>query len=340
MNTLIALLVQHGVSLVFLVTLAARIGAPLPAAPLLVVAGSLVVQGTLGLPAVLLASLLANLLGDAMWFVAGRRHGARVLALLCRISLSPDSCVRQSESLIVRWGGSALVAAKFVPGVSVVAAPMAGAVGMPVGRFVAFGLLGGAAWTLAFLGLGALFFAQVDWLLARLADIGTTAAIVLAVLLAGFIGWRWWRRRRFLLAADLPRLAPADLRALLDEALPPLLIDVRSPEALDLDAQHIPSALQAVPRDLERHAHRLPGDREIILYCNCPNEASAALAARALLRAGHRRVRPLADGLDGWSATGGPLARGRPPSLLEHLDTRDRDPGGDRDGAGHGILYE
>ena len=299
MNTLLGLLVQHGVSLVFVVTLAARIGAPLPAAPLLVVTGSLVVQQVLGLPAVLLASLLANLLGDAMWFAAGRRYGARVLSLLCRISLSPDSCVRQSESLIVRWGGSALVAAKFVPGVSVVAAPMAGAVGMSLARFVVFALAGGTAWTLLFLGLGALFNQQIDWLLAGLAQVGTTAALTLLAALAGFIAWRWWRRRRFLQAADLPRIAPQDLKALLDGGEAPLLIDVRSSEALDIDARHIPGALQAGLRDIELHAHRVPGDREVVLYCNCPNEASAALAARLLTQAGHRRARPLANGLEG-----------------------------------------
>jgi membrane protein DedA with SNARE-associated domain/rhodanese-related sulfurtransferase len=335
MAGLIALLVQHGVLLVFLVTLAARVGAPLPAAPLLVVAGGLVVQQRLGLHTVLLASLLANLLGDAVWFGAGRRYGARVLALLCRISLSPDSCVRQSESLIVRWGGSALVAAKFVPGVSVVAAPMAGAVGMSTLRFVAFALLGGVVWSVLFLGLGALFHEQIDWLLDLLAQIGTTAALVLLVALAGFVGWRWWRRRRYLQAADLPRVAPRELKALLDGEAAPLLIDVRSSEALDIDARHIPGALQAGLREIELHAHRVPGDREVVLYCNCPNEASAALAARMLMKAGHRRVRPLAAGLDGWAAAGWDVAIGRPRGLIEHLETLDVT----LDTAPRGILY-
>src|SRR6267142_6693518 len=122
MRELIALLVDHGVLVVFVATLG--------------------------------SSIVANVAGDGIWFVAGRRHGHRVMKLLCRISLSPDSCVRQSESLIVRWGGNSLIAAKFLPGVSVVAAPMAGALGMSWTRFLSFEVAAAAIWTMVFLALG------------------------------------------------------------------------------------------------------------------------------------------------------------------------------------------
>src|SRR5262245_57802031 len=118
MRDLIPLLVAHGAAIVFAITLAARVGAPVPAAPLLVVAGGVGMSGRVSIAVVLLVSIVANVIGDAVWYQAGRWRGHRVMKLLCRISLSPDTCVRQSESILSRWGGSSLIAAKFLPGVS------------------------------------------------------------------------------------------------------------------------------------------------------------------------------------------------------------------------------
>lgn len=319
MQTLIDLVTAHGALLVFVATLAARIGAPVPAAPLLVVAGGLSVVGAVSLPLAFAVAVLANVLGDGLWFWAGRVLGHRVLGLLCRWSLSPDSCVRQSESLVARWGGSSLVAAKFVPGVSVVAAPMAGAMGMSVGRFVTSDALGGALWSGVFLGLGVAFAGEVERLLVALADAGTAATLLLLALLAGFVAWRWWRRRRFLREAAVPRIGADELQALIDAATQgdpaPLIIDVRSLAAAELDTRHIPGALIAELDGIAAQAATLPHDREIVLYCNCPNEASAATAALRLRAAGLPRARPLAGGLDGWAAAGRTVATARPRPL-------------------------
>ena len=304
MNALIELLLRHGALVVFAATLLARIGAPVPAAPLMVVAGGLSLAGGPGAPASFALAVVANVLGDAAWFWAGRAHGARVLGLLCRWSLSPDSCVRQSESLIARWGASSLVAAKFVPGVSVVAAPMAGAVGMSVARFVAYDALAGAIWSAAFLGLGLAFSDQVQALLEAMAGAGALALAALAVALAGFVAWRWWRRRRFARAAALPRIAAEELQALIERGESPVIVDVRSAAAVALDPRRLPGALRLDLQELASRAAELPADREIVLYCNCPNEASAALAAKRLLEQGRARARPLAGGLDGWQAGG------------------------------------
>lgn len=308
MQQLIDLLIRHDLAIVFVVTLLARAGAPLPASPLLIVAGGLATQGALSLPALLGVSVLANVLADGAWFAAGRRYGARVLGLLCRLSLSPDSCVRQSETLITRWGASALVAAKFLPGVSVVAAPMAGAVGMSVARFVAYDALAGALWTAVFLGLGLIFADQIQRLLDAMASAGTLALPLLGVALLGFVAWRWWRRRRVREAATMPRVGAAELQALIDDGQAPVVIDVRSAAAAELDPRHLPGALRIDLADMASHAERLPADRDLVLYCNCPNELSAAVAAHALHGAGRPRARPLAGGLEGWAASGRPLA--------------------------------
>ncbi|NML47654.1 sulfurtransferase [Ramlibacter sp. G-1-2-2] len=302
MEELVALLTRHGLAVVFGVTLAARIGAPVPAAPLLVVAGALARMDQLSAWACIAVSLAANLAGDAVWFWSGRRWGHRVLRVLCRISMSPDSCVSQSESLILKWGGHSLVAAKFVPGVSVVAAPMAGALAMPWSRFLLFGLFAGAVWTLAFLGLGMLFSAQVGQVLALLAEGGVIAGAAVVLVVVALLARRWWRRRRFRREVAIPRITVQELRSLMQDGRAPVVIDVRARGSTQADPRRIPGARAVELNAIEALAPELPQDREIVLYCNCPNEASAARAAVLLAGKGVQRARPLAGGLEAWWA--------------------------------------
>lgn len=304
MRELIALLTEHGLLVVFLTTLIARIGAPLPAAPLLVVAGGLAMTEQLSLPIVMLVAIVANVMGDSVWFGAGRAYGARVMKLLCKVSLSPDSCVRQSETLISRWGGSSLIAAKFVPGVSVVAAPMAGALGMSVTRFLLFGAIAGALWSAAYLGLGIVFSDQVQHVLEAMANAGGIATVVFVILVIAFVAWRYWKRYSFLRSIEMSRITVDDLYRLIEEGLAPVIIDVRSDAGLQIDTRQIPGAMTINLTDLRDRAAALPRDRDIVLYCTCPNDASAARAARILAAHGFTRVRPLKGGLDAWVAAG------------------------------------
>ena len=301
-NTLIELLLQHGVSIVFIATFVARVGAPVPAAPLLVVAGGLSAGDQLSAPAVLIAALLANIAGDMAWFIAGRRHGYRILRLLCRISLSPDSCVSQSETLIVRWGGLSLIAAKFVPGVSVVAAPMAGAMAMPWRNFLVFEFAAAALWSLLFLGLGLVFHHQIQHVLDVMASTGTAAVLALVAIVAALVALRYWRRRRALHDLAMPRISVDELRTLLTQGQTPVIVDVRSPTSVQADDRRIPGALHVPLEEMPGLAERLSKDHEVIVYCNCPSEASAVAAARLLAAGGIRRVRPLTGGLDAWFA--------------------------------------
>jgi membrane protein DedA with SNARE-associated domain/rhodanese-related sulfurtransferase len=309
MHDLIALVIAHGAWLVFGVTFAARLGIPVPAAPLLVVAGALAMGGQLGAFATFALAIVANLLGDAAWFWAGRRHGYKVLKLLCRISISPDSCVRQSESFITRWGGASLIAAKFVPGVSVVAPPMAGALGMSALAFVGWDVLGAALWAGLLMAVGIVFSAQIQQVLDLIAATGLAALEALAVAIVAYLAWRTWRRRLFLRALEMARIGVDELWALLEGGHDPVVIDVRSDGGRVIDARRIPGAIGV---ELDRIKQRPPElierlgktDREIVLYCNCPNEASAASAAQALAEAGFTRVRPLTGGLDAWVAAG------------------------------------
>ncbi len=304
MSSLIALVTTHGTLLVFAATLAARIGAPVPAAPFLVIAGGLAVGGQVSWVAALSAAVVASLLGDGLWFWAGRRHGYRVLRLLCRVSISPDSCVRQSEAFILRWGGSSLIAAKFVPGVSVVAPPMAGALGMSLAAFIGFETLAAAIWAAMFLGLGWVFADQIQRVIDLLSALGVAAAIVLGAIAAAYVALRFWRRRMFLEGVSMPRIAVDELRALIEHGRAPVIVDVRADAVRSIDERRIPGAIGIELQAIERLAEIHPLDAEMVLYCNCPNEASAASAAARLAALGFTRVRPLAGGLEAWVASG------------------------------------
>jgi membrane protein DedA with SNARE-associated domain/rhodanese-related sulfurtransferase len=293
-----------GLSLVFLNVLCEQLGLPVPAVPTLVVAGALSAAGRLPGGAVFMLSVLACLIGDGAWYLAGRVFGGRVMNLLCRISLTPDSCVNQTQVSFERWGAKLLLVAKFIPGLSLVAPPLAGATRMLPQRFVLFSALGGSLWVGAALLAGMLLQAQIEPLLPRLAGLGSAALVLLACLLAAYVAYKWWERYRFRRALDMARISVAELHAHLQGDGRPVVLDVRSTTAQGLQRQRIPGAQHVPLRDMGAHSVQLPRDRDIILYCACPNEASAAEAARILMSRGFRRVRPLRGGLDAWIAAG------------------------------------
>ena len=290
--------------LVFLNVLLEQLGLPVPAIPTLVVAGALAANGKLPGFAVGAVAVAASLIGDSSWYLAGRAYGVRVMKLLCRISLTPDTCVSQTQASFERWGPRALVIAKFVPGLSMIAPPLAGATRMGFVRFIVFSGVGACLWVVAALLAGWLLRAQIANLLPRLAGIGGTVVVIVLVLLASYIAFKWWERRRFYALLDMARINVDELYERMQAEPVPVVVDVRSSTAHELERRRIPGALHMPVHEVEQHVRSLPRDREIILYCTCPNEASAAQAARVLVRNGFRRVRPLRGGLDAWIAAG------------------------------------
>ena len=292
-----------GLSVIFLNVLLNQLGLPVPVLPTLVVAGAMAAAGRLPGAAVFALAVAACVCGDAAWYVAGRVFGGRVMKLLCKVSLTPDTCVSQTETRFERHGPKVLILAKFIPGLSLVAPPLAGATRMGVMRFLCYSVLAAALWVSAALIVGLLLKAQVEWLLHSVAGL-VGAALAVLLLLAGYIAYKWWERRRFNRALEMARIDVAELHVHLGTATPPVVLDVRSPTAARLQPQRIPGALQVPLQDIGQQVGKLPRDRDIILYCACPNEASAAKAAKVLMAHGYRKVRPLRGGLDAWIAAG------------------------------------
>jgi membrane protein DedA with SNARE-associated domain len=267
MEQITALLAQYGLAFVFFNMFLEQAGAPVPAVPTLLVAGALTASGETSLSAIVVAAVLGSLLGDLIWYVAGRIYGFRVLQLLCRISISPDSCVRQTETRFMRWGAPSLILAKFVPGFSTVAPPVAGALKLGIGPFLAYSVIGAALYAAATAAVGLFFYREIDWLLGRLEAMGIYAIIIIALALAMFIVFKWWDRKRFFKALRMARMPVPELRALMQSGGDPLVVDVRSAAARSLDPRRIPGALAVDLEKIDEHLSGLPPDRDIILYC-------------------------------------------------------------------------
>jgi membrane protein DedA with SNARE-associated domain/rhodanese-related sulfurtransferase len=297
-------LAQYGLMIVFFNVLVDQIGLPVPAVPALIVAGAAAADGKLPLAALFACSVTACLMADCGWYLIGQKYGIRVLKTLCKISLEPDSCVSQTQTRFERWGVNSLVIAKFVPGLAIIAPPMAGALRIGWLKFVVLSTCGAVLWVGASLIAGVLFKSQIARLLEHLSAIGSIAGAGAALLLAAYIAFKWWERNRFYKMLRMARISVADLYALIEAGASPLIIDVRSSTARELEPRWIPGALHVPLQDMAHRLKELPRDREIILYCTCPSEASAARVAKILMNHGFKKVRPLYGGLDAWVAAG------------------------------------
>lgn len=311
MTDAIQFLLEHGAWILFWVVFIEQIGLPIPAIPLLIAAGALVGSGNMSALTALLVPVAASLPPDLAWYYLGRRKGGPVLGFLCRLSLEPDSCVRSTETLFHLHGPRALLVAKFVPGFSTVAPPLAGIVGMRPATFLLHDTVGALLWAGLCAGVGALFSAQLEQL-ARLFDqAGGLLLGVLALGFAGFIGYKFWHRRTFLRELRMAKISVDELKQLMDAGEPVTIVDVRHPLSLELDPDGIPGALNLMLEEIEHRHHEIPRDQDIVLYCTCPNEVSSARTALLLKKKGIHRVRPLEGGLDAWRDRKFPVERRR-----------------------------
>lgn len=300
-----ALISEFGLLAVFLNVLLEQGGMPLPSWPLLIVAGALTLSGT-GIIPTLLAAAAASILADAGWYIAGKRWGRKVLATLCRISLSPDSCVQQTESLFSRIGPKALLFVKFLPGLGLVTVAMAGITGLTMPVFLLLDALGGLAFVAFPILMGWIFHDAVDSILITLAQLGHYGGVLLIVVIALYIAARWIKRWSFVRQLRMDRITVAELAEMIHDGKNPVILDVRPADARMRDGI-IPGAHFAHPADIQSAMTQYPHDTQIVIYCACPNEAAAAVAAQHLKQAGFRTIRPLLGGIEAWSKAGYPI---------------------------------
>lgn len=291
---------RDAVWVVFVNVLMQQVGLPVPVMPTLLLAGSLM-AGTGQMAELLAAAVVASVFADWLWYLAGRAFGYKVLSGLCTLSINPGSCVTQTEARFVRWGLASLVVAKFIPGFSTVAPPIAGALRMNLAGFVVAAGIGAALWAGLTLWTGWLLRYEVQTAIAYLDRHMSTAAMVVVAILAIWLCWKLWQKYRFRSLAGLPQITPAELLAAMQAEQAPLFLDLRGPTIVARTG-HIAGATAAELDRLSEAVGNWPRERPIVTMCACPDDATAIEAARRLLDAGYLSVRPLKGGYEAWLA--------------------------------------
>ncbi len=298
---------KYGYWILFLWVMTEQLGVPIPSVPLLITAGTLTATHRLHLPLVLLSVVMGSLVSDSIWYLMGKKYGGGVVRLLCRLSMESGTCVRRTEHYFTKHGAGALVLAKFIPGLGSVAAPIAGQTGMPYRFFAVFDTAGILLWACTFT-LGGRFFGDVlkhhpnafHW-------VGHFALLLFVLLLLSFLTWRFLRQRAFLREIRMARLEPEELKTMLDREQPVYIVDLRHPLDYLPDPRTLPGAVLLTPDNLVLQSDDIPRDRDVVLFCTCPSEATAAKMALTIRKLGVYRVRPLRGGFDEWKRLGYPL---------------------------------
>jgi membrane protein DedA with SNARE-associated domain len=300
-------LLMYGYILLFVWVLVEQLGIPLPATPLLVAAGTLSAEHKISFPICLIVGISASMVADSAWFMIGRRYGHHVLRVLCKLSMEPTLCVRKTQDSFGKSGDATLMFAKFVPGLATLAPPVAGQNGMAISRFLFFDGIGATLWIGALLTVGRLFGDALKRDPSLLRWVGHFSVALLVIAIIGFFLGRLYRNRRFRRKLVQSRLEPEELKKQLEAGEKPFIVDLRHPLELIPDPYTLPGALHLSPDALAARVAEIPRDRDIVLYCTCPSEATAAKTAMTLHKLGIDRVRPLRGGFDEWKRLGYPL---------------------------------
>lgn len=302
MDWMLGLLATHTLWIVFANVLAEELGFPIPAYPTMMMAGAVVHQAGGSLLILLAVCVGAALLADLAWYQLGKRVGGPMIRTLCRISLEPDTCVAATRGSYQRWGPASLVFAKFITGFATLATAMAGEARTRLRTFLFFDLCGALLWSGIAIGLGVVFSDALNEALATLEALGAWSLVLLGAAGSAFVGYKLWQRKRFKRMIEIERIGIDELRVLLCESSPPMLIDVRS----EADRRHRGMIPGAIAVALDGPLPEIVAS-EVVVYCACPDDASAALLARRLSQSVRVRVRPLRGGVDSWVAAGGHL---------------------------------
>ncbi|HVM76289.1 MAG TPA: VTT domain-containing protein [Candidatus Saccharimonadales bacterium] len=267
MHALSNILIGHGYIILLVWVFLEQLGLPLPSTPLLLVAGALSGAGKLNVFYALAPSVTASVTADIVWYELGHRKGVKVVQWLCRISLEPDSCVRRTEGVFERQGAKSLLFAKFVPGLNVVATPLAGIFHMKFRKFLLFDSLGALLWAGTFLFGGFLFSDQLEVIAKAASTLGGWLVVLLLVALAGYVLFKFYARRKFLHELRISRISVDELKEKIDAGEEVTIVDLRHSLDFEADPETIPGALHLDSKQLSEAKPPWPPEREVVLYC-------------------------------------------------------------------------
>lgn len=307
MDTLIELVQAYGLWMIFLITLLQSVGLPLPAFAILIVTAAVTPPDVATVIPLIVTGTLGTLTGDIVLYFTGKKFGTGILGKLCRISLSPDSCVKSSGDIFNRYGPPSLTVVKFIPGLSTLAPVVAGVYAMPLFSFIAFSLIAGAVYSVAAVSLGVLFRHEIGSLITTLTKFGKFGVLIIIIAFAFYLLAKWLQRYYLIRQFKTDRVTVGDLHELIKERSGAVIFDAR-PADQRIKHGFIPGSIPISDNNIKEFAVLYAAQDEIIVYCSCPNEITAARYAQKLRRSGLKRIRPLLGGLDEWAKSGGNIA--------------------------------
>src|SRR5580658_1554439 len=324
MNDFVSLIMHHGYFVVGFVVFAEAIGVPVPGAVALVAGGAAAAAGALHGPTLALFVVIAMLVADSLLYVLGHETGWTILRFRCRISVDPETCVLSAAESFYKRGRPTLLIAKFVPGVSTMAAPLAGSMEMPFFQFLGLDFLGACAYALAYGAVGFIFRDFVAKIVSGFRAAGHVVEAVIIIAVIGYAAHRvslYWRHRG---DRVVPRVQVAALAAKLQAEGPGkiLIADVRSHGYYSAGAVRIPGSIRIEPNNLSVEIKTFPRNKEMYLYCTCRNEATSACVAHLLREQGFNAF-VIVGGLAAWRKAGNPLET-VPETDVVHLPTFSR----------------
>jgi rhodanese-related sulfurtransferase len=228
------------------------------------------------------------------------------LSVVCKLSLARDDCVRRTQDKFARFGPWALLFVKFLPGFALVLILLSGFTRLALPTFLLLDGIAAISYVALPVALGHIFRDAVDSALEAITRWGEFGTALVIGALALYAILRVVDRQLFIRRLRMARISAQELAGLIDSGQNPIIFDVRSTESRQKDGV-IPGSIGAHPDEISQIAGHYALDTEIIIYCSCPNEASAASAALHLKRAGFRKIRPLLGGIDAWARTGRPV---------------------------------
>jgi len=260
-------LIRHGLVALFLLMLLDQLALPVPMDVFLLAAGGLVGTGRISFLPSVAALAGAGILANTFWYYLGRRRGNHILGFFCRISIEPDSCVRRTQNLFTRYGFGALLVAKFVPGLNTVAAPLAGVSGVGFVRFLVLNTLGLLLWIVAYLSVGVVFHHQLESVAAWGGRLGSGLAWVVGGAVVLYFAYKYARRHMLIRFLRLARVTPHEVKAMIDQGVPHVVVDLRHALAVRALPHAIPGALHMTPEEISRRHPEIPRDKDVVLYC-------------------------------------------------------------------------
>ncbi|WP_179404983.1 VTT domain-containing protein [Burkholderia guangdongensis] len=291
---------------VFASVLITQLGVPVPAVPMLIFGGTMAAMGQASYASMFLAAIGATMIADSLWFYMGRMHGRRLLNGLVRFSLSLDTTLRVARNVFERYGAPLLVLAKFLPGLGLVSAPLLGTTAIGFGVFMLWDLAGASLWAGFWLVGGAAVHDQIVQLTLWVRSSGGTILDAFAAISITFVLYRWVRRLQFRRWLAQVRISPQQLDDMMKSSDPPLIFDARPRAVRERESYRITGAY---PLDLDSPDALDPElmKRPMVVYCVCPNEATAKRIVSQLQRKQIRNVKALKGGLDAWEKHGYPV---------------------------------